>query len=266
MKPFHQFIHLCFFTIAVIIISTFDIEAQITDYYYYDGNPYQLLLTTDQIFIELNQNVDKNTFDAVLSQYPSLSINQNFNLKEKKDFVIVRSSISRTELNNLLHSLNERSEILNASPVFKMPEGTGSSKVLIAAKNEIIAQFNPKVSLSSINSYLTQMDLSVVQQFSLSGGSTYLLKIPKGGYSIDYANELYLSGLVNYSEPNLFFTNLLLDDPNDPYFPQQWSHRNTGNNIPGGIPGVAGCDMRTDSAWLYTMGDPSVIVAMVDTG
>ncbi|HSD62629.1 MAG TPA: S8/S53 family peptidase, partial [Ignavibacteriaceae bacterium] len=117
-----------------------------------------------------------------------------------------------------------------------------------------------------INSYLTQKDLSIVQQFSLSGGSTYLLKIPKGGYSIDYANELYLSGLVNYSEPNLFFTNLLQDDPNDPYFPQQWSHRNTGNNIPGGIPGVAGCDMRTDSAWLYTMGDPSVIVAMVDTG
>jgi subtilisin family serine protease len=46
----------------------------------------------------------------------------------------------------------------------------------------------------------------------------------------------------------------------------QWSHRNLGNNIPDGIVGIPGCDMRTDSAWQITMGNPNVIVSIVDTG
>jgi subtilisin family serine protease len=107
-----------------------------------------------------------------------------------------------------------------------------------------------------------------MREFNLSGGKTYLIKIPEGKYAIDYANELYLTGFVNYSEPNLYFENLLQAEviPNDPLYPQQWAHHNTGSNIPGGINGTPGCDMRTDSAWLFTMGNPDVIVSIVDSG
>ncbi len=172
----------------------------------------------------------------------------------------------RLNIESLIISLNERSEVVNASPVFKMRDGEGNPKTLIGVEKEIIAQFNKNVSDMEIDEYISRTGMTITQEFDLSGGKTYLMRIPKGEYSIDYANELYLSGLVNYSEPNLFFTNLLQADPNDPFFPMQWSHRNTGNNIPDGIVGIPGCDMRTDSAWQISMGDPSVIVSMVDTG
>lgn len=49
--------------------------------------------------------------------------------------------------------------------------------------------------------------------------------------------------------------------PNDEYFPRQWHLHNTGQS--GGTPGA---DMRAPEAWEITMGDPNVVVAVVDLG
>jgi hypothetical protein len=258
-----------FVVMLLAIISSFGFatrELSFANYYYYEGKPFNLDLVADAVFIELNSNVDESAFDNFLAQFPELYLKQNFSLEYKKDFVFVNRNLSEDEFKNLIKSLNERPEVVYASPVFKMPDGEGIPNTLIGVEKEIIAQFKPFVSAAEINSYIIQNGLHIVQEFDVSGGKTYLIRIPKGEYSIDYANELYLSGLVNYSEPNLFFTNLLQADPNDPFFPMQWSHRNTGNNIPDGITGIPGCDMRTDSAWQISMGDPSVIVSIVDTG
>jgi subtilisin family serine protease len=237
-----------------------------TNFYYYEGEPYRLIQVPDAIFIEINNGVDQSTLSNLLTQYPDLYLKQDFSIEYKKDFVFINRNIAGDELRSLIENLNERPEIINASPVFRMPDGEGNSKTLIGVEKEIIAQFKPVFTESEINSQINKRGLFIVQEFDLSGGKTYLMRIPKGEYSIEYANELYLSGLVNYAEPNLYFTNLLQADPNDPFFPQQWSHRNTGNNIPGGISGTPGCDMQTDSAWTITMGSPNVIVSVVDTG
>lgn len=85
-------------------------------------------------------------------------------------------------------------------------------------------------------------------------------------FSIDVANEVYESGLANYSEPNFFFTNLLQHIPNDPFFQKQWGLRNLGNNIPGGITGTPGCDIRADSAWNLSLGKSYVKISLLDTG
>jgi len=85
-------------------------------------------------------------------------------------------------------------------------------------------------------------------------------------YTIDAANMVYNSGLVNWSEPNFYYSGLLTYAPNDVFFPRQWSIRNTGNNIPEGIAGTAGCDMRVDSAWNITTGISQCVVGMVDSG
>jgi len=242
------------------------VQSSFTNHYYYEGKPFHLDLVADAVFIELNSNVDQSAFDNLIAQFPELYLKQNFSLEYKKDFVYVNGNLSEGEFKSLIISLNERSEIVNASPVFKMKDGEGNPNTLIGVEKEIIAQFKTNVSDAEIDEYISRTGMTITQEFDLSGGKSYLMRIPKGEYSIDYANELYLSGLVNYSEPNLFFTNLLAADPNDPFFPMQWSHRNLGNNIPDGIVGIPGCDMRTDSAWQITMGDPSVIVSIVDTG
>lgn len=53
--------------------------------------------------------------------------------------------------------------------------------------------------------------------------------------------------------------------PNDPDFTQyQWGLSNTGQNI--GQAGVAGADIDALKAWDTTVGDPNVVVAIIDTG
>ncbi len=268
MKNINFFL-LILIVLSVVILPGFKIpQLSLTSFYYYQNISFQLILKTDAVFLELDKRIDESSFDKLLSRFPELYVKENFDINNKKDFIFINKNLNENEIKNLINSLKENVGVINASPVFKMPDGHGNSNILIGVEKEIIAQFKPAISDSKINFYINQRGMTIVQEFDLSGGKTYLIRVPQGEYSIDYANELYLSGLVNYSEPNLFFTNLLQQEviPNDPLFPQQWSHKNTGNNIPEGITGVPGCDMRTDSAWTITMGDSSVIVSIVDTG
>ncbi|HJV66863.1 MAG TPA: S8 family serine peptidase [Geomonas sp.] len=62
------------------------------------------------------------------------------------------------------------------------------------------------------------------------------------------ADELKANPAVEYAEPvPLFYTQLI---PNDPLYPQQWSHQKT----------------QASSGWDITTGSPSVVVAVIDTG
>jgi subtilisin family serine protease len=267
MKKIH--LTTLFIVILLSLKSSFGFEIageEFAGYYYYEGKPFHLEFVPDAVFIELNSNVDQSGLDNLLAQFPELYLKQNFNLKYKKDFVYINGSLTKEDFSLLITSLNQRPEVLNAAPVFKMRDGEGNPNTLIGVEKEIIAQFKSNISDAEVDTYLSENGLTIIREFDLTGGKTYLMQVPQGEYSINYANELYLSGLVNYAEPNLYFTNLLAADPNDPFFPMQWSHRNLGNNIPGGVTGIPGCDMRTDSAWQITMGDPSVIISIVDTG
>jgi len=70
-----------------------------------------------------------------------------------------------------------------------------------------------------------------------------------GGFSLEYViNKLIQTGLFEYVEP--FYIPHLLFTPNDPSYSQQW-------HLP---------KIKADSAWDYTTGSSSVVVAIVDTG
>jgi thermitase len=53
--------------------------------------------------------------------------------------------------------------------------------------------------------------------------------------------------------------------PGDPLFGTQWGLQNTGQVVEG-TAGTAGADIRATEAWDTTIGSPSVLVAVVDTG
>ena len=56
-------------------------------------------------------------------------------------------------------------------------------------------------------------------------------------------------------------------DPNDPYYPEQWAHQNTGQAVSynGGNVGTPDSDTDTDLAWDITQGSEDIIIAIVDT-
>jgi len=151
--------------------------------------------------------------------------------------------------------------------VYSPFDGSGD-KVLQGLIDEILVQFKPGTSDGIIGEYLKKYDFSIVKKLDLTGGISYVLKVPESlkMLSIDAANMVYESGLVNWAEPNFYFNGLLCSTPNDKFYPRQWSIKNTGNNIPEGITGTAGCDMRVDSAWDITKGISQCIIGMVDTG
>lgn len=66
--------------------------------------------------------------------------------------------------------------------------------------------------------------------------------------SSTFAEEVRANGLSKYVEPNLRFKASFV--PNDPHWQQQWGP----------------AKIEADHAWNTTMGDPSVLVAVIDTG
>lgn len=83
----------------------------------------------------------------------------------------------------------------------------------------------------------------------------------KPGMSVPQAcQQLRADPAVEWAEPNyIYLTSATL--PNDPDFGQQWYLLNSGQS--GGLPDA---DVDAPEAWDVTTGDPSVVIAVVDTG
>ncbi len=55
--------------------------------------------------------------------------------------------------------------------------------------------------------------------------------------------------------------------PNDPFYLDQWEHRNSGQSIDvGGVQSIPDADTDADEAWCITRGSPDGVLAVIDTG
>ncbi|QDU68221.1 S8 family peptidase [Engelhardtia mirabilis] len=94
-------------------------------------------------------------------------------------------------------------------------------------------------------------------------GALVMSSPERDGYALLETVELLASdGRLAWVEPDWWITGQGgLSTPNDPLFPQQWAHQNTGQN--GGQVGV---DLDTVEAWDLSTGSASVAVLVIDTG
>src|SRR6202008_1299533 len=84
----------------------------------------------------------------------------------------------------------------------------------------------------------------------------------RDGYQVlAAANRLAERTEVVYAEPDVIFTGRASLIPNDPGFTSCWGIHNTGQSG-----GIADMDMDGPEAWDTTIGDPSIIVAIIDVG
>jgi hypothetical protein len=254
----------------LICISVFtlqlNVKAQeitsITNYYYYQGKPYYLKVSPNEIFVKVSDKCTKEDLEYLSTKYSVLVPNKNYDYLSGYGFVRLNRVHNQSDLIELINRLKKEISLSDVTPVYYENENGSKSGLL----NEIIVQFKPSFTISNIQDFIKKQNLEIIRKIDLTGGETYLLKIIENKPTLDKANEIYLSGMVNYSDANFLTANAFLDDPNDPYFAMQWSLRNTGNNVPGGITGIPGCDMRVDSAWTITSGNSNVIIAVNDTG
>ena len=75
--------------------------------------------------------------------------------------------------------------------------------------------------------------------------------------------ELESDPSVKFAEPNTI--DHPFAEPNDPLFGQQWGMQNTGQAV-AGTPGTADADIDAPAAWDIGTGDPSTVIAIMDTG
>src|SRR6266540_573123 len=67
--------------------------------------------------------------------------------------------------------------------------------------------------------------------------------------------------LVEWAEPNFVMQAAKSFTPNDSFFTEQWHLQNTGQ-----LDGAPGADVRATGAWDISLGNPNVVIAIIDDG
>jgi subtilisin family serine protease len=107
-------------------------------------------------------------------------------------------------------------------------------------------------------------EAEVTSQATLGDPSFQLVKTEPGQAVADAVAELEEAPSVVIAEPDTYVVPTAV--PNDPLFGDQWALQNDGTGIEGFSGAVAGDDIGVLGAWDVTIGDPSVVVADIDTG
>lgn len=107
-------------------------------------------------------------------------------------------------------------------------------------------------------------DAEVTYQANLGDPSFQLVKTEPGQAVADAVAELEEAPAVVIAEPDTYVAPTAV--PNDPLFANQWALQNDGTGIEGFSGAVAGDDIGVLGAWDVTIGDPSIVVADIDTG
>jgi subtilisin family serine protease len=107
-------------------------------------------------------------------------------------------------------------------------------------------------------------EAEVISQATLGDPSFQLVKTEPGQAVADAVAELEEAPAVVVAEPDTYVAPTAL--PNDPLFADQWALQNDGTGIAGFSGAVAGDDIGVLGAWNLTIGDPSIVVADIDTG
>jgi subtilisin family serine protease len=130
-----------------------------------------------------------------------------------------------------------------------------------AVPGEVIVKF--KAGVSAADRRDVASDRNARGERSLPVPRAALFDLPAGAATGPAIAALERDPRVAWAEPNAY--RVAAAQPNDPFFAQQWSLRNSGQTVQG-VAGAAGADIDAPEAWDLTTGSPDVKVAVVDSG
>ena len=260
------------------IFSIGSAEADSFFYYYFDQ---KIVLKVDANQLAVKIKTDHLVNGKVTSQLSEKLASYGFSSKDLADYVLPEWFVLKTEgaLNaakqsrgglvlspenevlQLIKSLKEVAEMEFVTPIFK----DTYEKPLIILPTLLLGfdkKADPQVKeevLRSVPNVVSKKILGNSHNWSLD------LKGLDGLEVLKLANALAKNKEVRYAEPNMLFSVKTHLIPNDPDFDYCWGLLNTGvfKGQSGGEPDF---DMDADEAWDITIGDPSVIVVVIDSG
>jgi len=144
-------------------------------------------------------------------------------------------------------------------PVYQFSDGLSSYPILLTGK--VVAGFDPGTPVASVLSAAAAAGCTLSREV-LGLPHTYVFDVNEREFSpVGAAKRLNATAGVRYAHPGMLIKlrKHAVDVIEDPFFPFQWHHRNTGQ-LAGG---VVGADISTPAAWEITKGE-SAIVAVID--
>lgn len=140
---------------------------------------------------------------------------------------------------------------------------TSSEQVLETAKAQgTLTKFDQTLDIKKVK---TVVPIKTKNLYGLNTQKNELEKIVKIKYNNnispkEVAKRLSADPNIEWSEPN-FIKKVYAAEPNDPFFPLQWSLKNTGQNG-----GVAGNDINILKAWDIQKTAENIHICYIDTG
>jgi len=131
----------------------------------------------------------------------------------------------------------------------------------IIETDEILVRFKPGVSSSRARELALSVGAALGAPIGATSPNGYLAYVNANTTAIDASNALYQKSEVQWAQPNFIWKKQLRFVPNDPLYPQQWHLKNTGQNG-----GRLGADIKAEQAWNITQGNPSIRIAVIDSG
>jgi len=140
--------------------------------------------------------------------------------------------------------------------------GTGFDDVVPAATDRVIVRLAPHATWSDLEPDLRNANARL-DAILTPAPLRVLVRAASPADGVRLADALEASGRVAYAVPETFRPMELRGRhvPNDPLFAAQWALDNTGQVEP-----TTGGDIDAPQAWGYTLGSPTVTIAVLDDG
>ncbi len=246
-------------------------------HYYYNGQPIELQLHTQQIIVHLNRQAPFTDIRNDISARLDRSIDQMRPVHgEHIQLIEFEQSLSSENLKDEIANLKGEQGVRMAAPVYRY------GHVRAGVTDRFIVRFQPNVAMDQIERINRSQQVKIDRMIA---ENTYVLSVNKttGLNGLMAANRYHDFAETVWSTPDFVFMDweLLNADLNDTYWKQQWAHRNTGQSVATGadetfpqqVKGYEDADMDVDGAWnlleqngVSAGGSKQILVAIVDSG
>ncbi len=255
-----------------------DTNAQIAvedDFFYSNGRKYTVTVSLDSLGVLVREGVSADRIDTLVSP---------LGLRSRRvattDFYVyeVHEVRSRGKLVELARQVKEAGDGLIAQVGLVIRTADAVAPMLVS--DDFIAQFHPSVTRDQIEALNDENAVAIVTVDPFATNQ-FLLRVTEASQfdALSMANVYHENGLTVFAHPNFIQiivqrgriergSNWVPDRaripqliPNDPLFPNQWHHNNTGQ---GG--GTVDADIDSPEAWDFTQGAAGIVIAVLDNG
>ncbi len=186
-------------------------------------------------------------------------------------FILEVEQRSRSELVAFARDFRRTEEVVGQAGLVVTPEGAETPQILT---DQFVVEFEPGTSRDEIESLNAARGVEILME-DPANENAFLLTVTEESEqdALDMANFYHQEAPTEFGEPNFLVVTDLRPTgstelprfkqliPNDPFFGNQWHHRNTGQNG-----GTSDADLDTPQAWDITMGSQNTVVAVYDSG